>query len=78
MYCYYAYTFYFGSILVANKVENTSQPGNPAYTSGDIMSCFFGVIFGIFSLSAASPNIKAVVEGRIAGKLAYETINRKP
>ena len=42
------------------------------------MSCFFGVIFGIFSLSAASPNIKAVVEGRIAGKLAYETINRKP
>lgn len=42
------------------------------------MSCFFGIIFGIFSLGAASPNIKAVVEGRVAGKLAYEIIDRKP
>lgn len=42
------------------------------------MGCFFGIIFGIFALGQASPNIKAVVEGRIAGKLAYEIINRDP
>jgi hypothetical protein len=42
------------------------------------MSCFFGVVFGVFSLGAATPNIKAVVEGTIAGKLAYDIINRKP
>lgn len=42
------------------------------------MSCFFGVVFGLFSLGAAQPNLKAVVEGRVAGKLAYDIINRKP
>ena len=42
------------------------------------MSCYFGIIFGIFALGQADPNIKAVVEGKIAGKLAYDIINRKP
>lgn len=42
------------------------------------MSCFFGVVFGVFALGMASPNIKAVVEGQVAGKLAYDIINRKP
>ena len=42
------------------------------------MSCFFGVVFGLFSLGAATPNLKAVVEGRIAGKMAYSIIEREP
>jgi hypothetical protein len=42
------------------------------------MSCFFGIIFGMFSLGMATPNIKAVVEGRAAGKMAYDIIDRVP
>lgn len=42
------------------------------------MSCFFGVVFGLFSLGMAIPNIGAITEGRVAGKMAYDIIERKP
>jgi ATP-binding cassette subfamily B (MDR/TAP) protein 1 len=48
------------------------------YTSGDILACFFGVVFGVFSLGMATPNIKAITEGRVAGKVAYDIIERVP
>jgi hypothetical protein len=32
----------------------------------------------MFSLGVAIPNIKAVAEGRVAGKLAFDIIDRKP
>jgi hypothetical protein len=78
MYGYYAYAFYFGTLLVNSKTINTSNSKHEAYSAGDVMSCFFGIVFGVFSLGAATPNIKAVVEGTVAGKLAYDIINRKP
>jgi len=37
----------------------------------------FLVIFGAFNLGNAGPNIKAFTEGRIAGKLAFDTIDTK-
>ncbi len=76
MFGYYGYTFYTGSWLVTKNVENT-RTGEP-YNAGDIMACFFGVMFGIFSLGMATPNIKAITEGRVSGKLAYDLIERKP
>ena len=42
------------------------------------MSCFFGVIFGVMSIGMATANIKAVAEGKVAGKMAYEIIERTP
>ena len=48
------------------------------YSAGDILSCFFGVTMGIFSLGSASPNIKTVAEGQIASQAAYEIIDRQP
>ncbi len=42
------------------------------------MACFLGLVYGIFSLGLATPNFKALSEGRIAGKMAYEVIDRKP
>lgn len=42
------------------------------------MSCFFGIIFGVFSLGLTAPNIKAVTEGRAAGKMAFDIIDRVP
>ena len=42
------------------------------------MACMFGVLFGVFSLGMATPNVKAITEGRVAGKMAYDIIDRKP
>jgi len=38
----------------------------------------FSVIFGAFNLGGAVPHIKALTEGRIAGKLAYDVIDNSP
>jgi hypothetical protein len=35
-------------------------------------------VFGVFSLGMATPNIKAITEGKVAGKIAYDVIDRKP
>ena len=72
----YAYSFYIGSVWIYNGIQNTTY--SRAYTAGDILSCFFGVIFGMMSLGIAGPNMKAVTEGRVAGKLAFDIIDRKP
>lgn len=72
----YAYSFYMGSIWIYNDIYN--QTFGHIYTAGDVLSCFFGVIFGMFSVGLATPNIKAVTEGRVAGKLAFDIIDRQP
>ncbi len=76
MFGYYAYAFYTGSWLITKQVTNTNN--GKVYTAGDIMSCFFGVVFGVMSLGMATPNIRAITEGRVAGKVAYDVIDRKP
>ena len=30
------------------------------------------------SIGMATPNVKAIVEGRVAGKMAYDIIDREP
>lgn len=72
----YAYAFYMGSVWIYNDIYNDTF--ERTYTAGDILSCFFGVIFGMFSVGLATPNIKAVNDGKVAGKLAFEIIDRKP
>ena len=73
---YYAYSFFIGSFLITEKVENTTY--DRPYTSGDIISCFLGVIYGMAYLGMAPPLFKALSEGRISGKMAYDTILRHP
>ena len=72
----YGYAFYMGSVWIMEGFYNPINDG--PYTSGDVLSCFFGVIFGMFSLGMAHPNIKAVAEGRVAGKMAFDIIDRVP
>ena len=72
----YAYAFYIGMIFIYYDINNTIF--DRQYTAGDILACFFGVLFGIFSLGMASPNIKAITEGLVAGKMAFDIIDRKP
>ena len=72
----YAYAFYLGSIWIQYNIYNYTF--YRTYTAGDILSCFFGVIFGMMSVGLAAPNLKAVADGRVAGKLAFDIIDRKP
>jgi len=76
MFASYAYAFYLGSIWVEKQFYNSTF--DRPYHSGDIISCFFGILFGMFSLGMAAPNIKAVTEGRIAAKMAFDIIDRVP
>lgn len=72
----YAYSFYLGSVWIYNDIENTTY--GRTYSAGDVLSCFFGVVFGMFSVGMATPNLKAVAEGKVAGKMAFDIIDRKP
>ena len=76
IYGYYAYSFFVGSYMVTKEIKNTNSGNN--YSSGDIISCFLGVVYGIFSIGFATPNLKALTEGRVAGKMAFDIIERKP
>jgi hypothetical protein len=42
------------------------------------MSCFLGVIYGLAYIGLSTPNLKAIGEGRVAGKIAYDVIFREP
>ena len=65
-----------GSIWVEKGFYNHGQ--DRYYQKGDVLACFFGMLFGMMTLGMALPNIKAVTEGKAAGKMVFDTINRKP
>ena len=72
----YAYGLYVGGLFVKNRVYNPNKDRD--FTSGDIISIFFGVVIGIFSMGGSAPNAKVVAEGRIAAYIALQVINRVP
>lgn len=72
----YAYSFFMGSVWIYHQIYNDTF--QRTYQAGDVLSCFFGVVFGMFSVGMASPNLKAVAEGKVAGKMAFDIIDRKP
>lgn len=42
------------------------------------MSCFLGIIYGMFSLGLVASHFKNITEGKIAGKMAFDIIERTP
>lgn len=58
----YAYGLSLGAIIIDAEWTNNS---GETLKSGDIISCFFGIIFGAFSLGMGAPNMKAVSEARV-------------
>jgi ABC-type multidrug transport system fused ATPase/permease subunit len=74
IFAFYSYSFYFGSLLRDSRTMN----GSEIYTGGAIIATMFSVIFGSFGLGGAGPHLKSVTEGRIAGKLAFDTIDHVP
>jgi len=67
---------YLGGIFVVNNVYNDVR--GREYTGGDVVSIFFGVMFGGMSLGIAGPNFSAVTKGRQAARAALDIIYRQP
>jgi len=72
---FYAYSFYVGSVLILSP---TIKNKGVQYTGGDVVSCLFGILLGAFYIAGALPNLKAIIEARIAGYNIYSTIDRNP
>jgi ATP-binding cassette subfamily B (MDR/TAP) protein 1 len=76
IYLCYAYCFLIGSIWVDKPYWNDME-GRP-YKAGDCLAVFFGILFGLFALGGAGPAISAVNDAKVAGKIAFEIIDRVP
>jgi ATP-binding cassette, subfamily B (MDR/TAP), member 1 len=72
----YTYALFIGTVYINQRLINPLT--DKVYTSGDVLACFFGVIFGMFSLGMITPNLKAVAEGKAAAKAAFEILDRTP
>lgn len=70
----YTYGLSIGGLFVYKQVSK----GSMYYTSGDVISVFFGIIFGIFSMGMASPHIKALNDGRASLAEVLKVVTRKP
>ena len=70
----YAYCYYFGGYLRWNGVKN----GDKEYTGGMIITIMLVVTIGALNLGSSGPFIRAIQEGRVAGALAFETIDHVP
>lgn len=43
-----------------------------------MLTVFFTVIFGLFALGMAGPNIGAIIQARAAGAFIFQVIEREP
>ncbi len=72
----YAYCFAIGAVWVDRGFPNSVE--DRPYLAGDIISVFFGVLIGLFSLGGAGPAVTAVNVAKAAGKAAFDIIDRTP
>jgi hypothetical protein len=72
---FYAYAFFFGGLFRTSKDEwfindQTEEP----YTGGQVCGIMFMILNALFPITALGPNIKAMTEAKIGGRLAYDVI----
>jgi len=73
-FAFYAYAFYFGAWLLDSGKEAQSKE----YSGGVVVTIMFSVIIGIFYLGGVGPHLKAISEAQVAGRLAFNVIDRVP
>lgn len=76
IFCEYGFGFWIGSRLIAIDSYN-SNAGRP-YNTGDIVSIFFSVVTGAFSLGQIGPAVQNIGKAREAAFHIYKIIERKP
>ncbi|CAD8161006.1 unnamed protein product [Paramecium pentaurelia] len=72
----YALGFWYGAKLIADQTYNPNQ--DSVYTVGDVMTIYFSVVTGGFSLGQAGPCIQNFAKGQAAAATMYEVLDRKP
>lgn len=72
----YSYAFLLGGIWVDNEFWNDTF--DRPYNSGDIISIFFGIFFGMMALAHVGPNIGAFAQAKAAGAKVFDIIDRTP
>uniref|UniRef100_A0A5F9DE63 ATP binding cassette subfamily B member 1 n=1 Tax=Oryctolagus cuniculus TaxID=9986 RepID=A0A5F9DE63_RABIT len=68
MYASYALAFWYGTTLVISK----------EYSIGQVLTVFFSVLVGAFSIGQASPNVEAFANARGAAYEIFRIIDNKP
>jgi ATP-binding cassette subfamily B (MDR/TAP) protein 1 len=76
MFSAYALAFWFGAQLISWQVINSRT--NRPYTGGDVLSTFFSLLFGAFSLAPMSHCLPYFPQGRESGTRILNVIDRKP
>jgi len=76
IYICYCYCFLIGGVWVDEGFWNHSE--DRTYLAGDCLAVFFGVLFGLFALGGTAPAFNAINIAKVAGKSAFEVIDRKP
>ena len=72
----YSYAFLIGGIYVDNEIHNTTF--DRPFNSGDIISIFFGIFFGMMALAHVGPNIGAFAQAKAAGAKVFDILDRTP
>ena len=62
--------FWYGGVLITDPEKD--------YTIGKVMTVFFGVLTGAFSLSAVGQNIEFFASARAAAHSVFEIVDREP
>lgn len=75
IYLCYAYAFLMGAIWIDKPYWNHAEDRD--YMGGDIITCFFGVLIGLFSLGGAGPAINSINVAKTTGALVFGIIDRQ-
>lgn len=73
----YSFAVYIGGLFVIEKFDTNGMFGG-IYNGASVLTCFFGVIFGLFSLGMAMPNFALIMQAKAAGSLLFDVIEREP
>lgn len=72
----YSFGIYIGGVFLDEEFSTTGFYGDN-YDSATVLAVFFTVIFGLFSLGMAGPNIGAIIQARAAGAFIFQVIERE-
>jgi len=90
MWCAYALGLWFGSKLIADMMDDRescryrtndvnddiNMPDDNCITGGDVMTCFFSILFGGLNLGQAFPAFNALTQARVELAKLLNVINR--
>jgi ABC-type multidrug transport system fused ATPase/permease subunit len=73
IYVFYAYSFWFGSVLIGSKDESFTG----TYSGGEVFAIMFIVMVGGFFIGNIPVHSGAVNDAKIGGKLAFDVIHHQ-